>query len=69
MQLENLKTEIINTINAANLPIDAIYYVFKDIMGEITATYSQTLQQEAIEKQKQQEEQNKKEEENKEQEE
>ena len=56
MQLEDFKKEVINVVNDSHLPIDVVYYVFKDIMGEIANTYSQTLQQEAVEKQKQQEE-------------
>ena len=47
-QLNNLKTDLINTINQSGIPIGAIYYLLKDLLVEVTDTYKQTL---AIEKQ------------------
>lgn len=47
-QLNNLKTDLINTINQSGVPVGAVYYLLKDILSEVTDTYKQTL---AIEKQ------------------
>ena len=47
-QLNNLKTDLINTINQSGIPVGAIYYLLKDLLVEVTDTYKQTL---AIEKQ------------------
>lgn len=47
MILNDFKNNIIKIINESSLTIDAVYYVMKDIMGDITATYNLTLQKEA----------------------
>lgn len=47
MLLNDLKNQIVKTINDSNLSIDAIYYVMKDIMNEIISQYNVVLQQEA----------------------
>ena len=47
-QLNNLKTDLINTINQSGIPVGAIYYLLKDLLAEVTDTYKQTL---VIEKQ------------------
>lgn len=47
MILNDFKNNIIEIINESNLTIDAVYYVMKDIMGDITTTYNLTLQKEA----------------------
>ena len=46
MILDNLKNKIIEVVNESNLPVDAIYFVMKDIMSEIVEQYNITLQQE-----------------------
>lgn len=40
---ENLKNQIINDINNNQLPIDAKYYLFKDIMRMIEDSYQEFL--------------------------
>lgn len=40
MELYNLREKIINEINNSGLPIDAIYFVFEQIKGEITSLYN-----------------------------
>lgn len=47
-QLNNLKTDLINTINQSGIPVGVVYYLLKDILSEVTDSYKQTL---AIEKQ------------------
>ena len=47
MVLNDFKNNIIKVINESSLTIDAIYYVMKDIMGDIIEQYNLTLQQEA----------------------
>lgn len=47
-QLNNLKTDLINTINQSGIPVGAIYYLLKDLLVEVTDTYKQAL---VIEKQ------------------
>lgn len=48
MQLTDLQMKISKTINESNLPIDAIYFVFKDIMNEIVDIYNKSLENEKI---------------------
>ena len=45
MQLEKLRQQLSNTINESNLPIDCIYYVLKDVYGEIVSLYNRYLAQ------------------------
>ena len=47
-QLNDLKNNLINTINQSGIPVGVIYYLLKDILSEVTDSYKQTL---AIEKQ------------------
>lgn len=47
MVLNDFKNNIIKVINESSLTIDAIYYVMKDIMGDIIEQYNLTLQKEA----------------------
>lgn len=47
MVLNDFKNNIIKVINESSLTIDAVYYVMKDIMGDITTTYNLALQKEA----------------------
>ena len=44
MQLNNLKNNIAQIINNSNLPIDAVYYVMKDIMNELTTVYNRQIE-------------------------
>lgn len=53
MQLKEFRDEISNVINNAQLPIDAVYYVMKDIMIELETVYYNEI---ALEKQLKQEE-------------
>lgn len=43
MNLIELRQNISNIINQAGLPVDAVYFVMKDIMNEITDLYSQQI--------------------------
>lgn len=43
MNLIELRQNISNIINQAELPVDAVYFVMKDIMNEITDLYSQQI--------------------------
>lgn len=47
MVLNDFKNNIIKVINESSLTIDAVYYVMKDIMGDIVEQYNLTLQKEA----------------------
>ena len=44
MQLNDLKNNITQIINNSNLPVDAVYYVMKDIMNELTAVYNRQIE-------------------------
>lgn len=46
MILDNFKNKIIQDIQQSNLSIDAIYFVFRDIMNEIVDNYNRVLEQE-----------------------
>lgn len=46
MILNDLKNQIITYLNESNLAIDGIYYVMREVMQEVEATYNQVLQQE-----------------------
>lgn len=48
--MEDLRNKLINIINECNLPIEGIYYIFKDVFRELSDQYSVILQ-----KQKQEE--------------
>ena len=42
--MEELRDELINIINECNLPIEGIYYIFKDVFRELSDQYSVVLQ-------------------------
>ena len=42
--MEELRDELINIINECNLPIEGIYYIFKDVFRELSDQYSIVLQ-------------------------
>ena len=46
MLLNDLKQDIIGKLNNSNLPIDAIYYVMREVLLEVETTYNEVLQQE-----------------------
>ena len=48
--MEELRDKLINIINECNLPIEGIYYIFKDVLRELSDQYSIVLQKERQEK-------------------
>lgn len=46
MLLNDTKQDIINILNSSNLPIDAIYYVVREVLQEVEATYNKVLAEE-----------------------
>ena len=61
--LKNLRKQMEDAINSSELPIDAIYFVLKDILNEVTQIYENVAKEEE-QQQAILEEQEKKEEEN-----
>lgn len=53
--MEELRDKLINTINECNLPIEGIYYIFKDVFRELSDQYSIVLQKQKQEKTSQEE--------------
>lgn len=43
--MEDLRDELINLINNSNLPIEGVYYIFKDVFRELTDQYSLVLKE------------------------
>lgn len=43
--MEDLRDELINIINNSNLPIEGVYYIFKDVFRELTDQYSLVLKE------------------------
>lgn len=62
MILKNFRKQIEDIINQSGLPIDAVYFVLKDILSEVTQIYENVAKEEelqaALEKQKKREEKN-----------
>lgn len=52
--LNKTKQAVIDLLNSSELPIDAIFYVMKEVMEAVTATYNQALAQEEAQERKQQ---------------
>lgn len=50
MLLNDTKQQVIDVLNASNLPIDAIYYVMKEVLQEVEQTYSRALAKERDER-------------------
>ena len=48
--MEELRDKLINMINECDLPIEGIYYIFKDVFRELSDQYSIVLQKERQEK-------------------
>lgn len=46
MLLADTKQKVIDILNASNLPIDAIYYVMREVMVDVESTYNRVLQEE-----------------------
>lgn len=44
--IENLRQDIYNIINNCNLPIGTVYFVFKDIFGDVAQAYQTAVKQE-----------------------
>lgn len=53
--MEELRDRLINMINECNLPIEGIYYIFKDVFRELSDQYSIVLQKQRQEKTSQEE--------------
>lgn len=43
--MEQLKQQLLQLVNASNLPLEAIYYVVKDFYRDVDDAYKQALQQ------------------------
>ena len=50
MIFRNFRKQIENIINQSGLPIDAIYFVLKDILNEVTEIYNNEIAKEEIQK-------------------
>lgn len=48
--MEELRDKLINMINECDLPIEGIYYIFKDVFRELSDQYSVVLQKQRQEK-------------------
>lgn len=46
MLLADTKQKVIDVLNTSNLPIDAIYYVMKEVMIDVEQTYNRVLREE-----------------------
>lgn len=55
MILNDFRKKLITTINESNLSIDCIYFVFKDVLSEITENYNMIAKKEQEEANKQEE--------------
>lgn len=42
--MEDLRNKLIDIINECSLPIEGIYYIFKDVFRELSDQYSVILQ-------------------------
>ena len=46
MLLADTKTKVVQILNASGLPIDAIYYVMREVMYEVENAYQKALEEE-----------------------
>lgn len=46
MILRNVEKQIIDVINNSGMPIDAIYYLLKSIMADVTIQYEKQIEME-----------------------
>lgn len=44
--LNNLKNDLVNTINKSNLPVGVLYYIVKDLFMDVQNAYEQALKNE-----------------------
>lgn len=56
--MEELRKKIVKDINEANLPLDCIYYLLKDLFRDIEMQYSSYIQQMEAQKQYKEESKN-----------
>lgn len=45
--IEKFRKEIYDTVNNCQLPIGTVYFIFKDIFGDISQAYQAAVNQEA----------------------
>lgn len=50
MILRDMRKKVEDIINQSGLPIDAIYFVLKDILNEVTEIYNNEIAKEEIQK-------------------
>lgn len=48
MILRDMRKQVENIINQSGLPIDAIYFVLKDILNEVTEIYNNEIAKEEM---------------------
>lgn len=46
MKVEELKENLLKAINGSGLPLSSVYYLFKDLMQDLTDTYITNLNNE-----------------------
>lgn len=46
MILRNVEKQIVDVINNSGMPIDAIYYLLKSIMADVTVQYEKQIEME-----------------------
>ena len=51
--IEDIKSEIINTINSSGLPISVIYYLMSDIYKKLDVEYKTYIEQAKLEEKRQ----------------
>lgn len=44
--MEELKQKLLQVVNTSNLPLEAIYYIVKDLFRDVDDTYQRALRQE-----------------------
>lgn len=42
-KLNNLRNDLVNTINQSGMPVGTIFYLLKDLLTEISNSYKQSL--------------------------
>ena len=43
--VEEVKAQVINTLNQSGLPVSVVYYIMKDVMNGLDATYNDYIKQ------------------------
>lgn len=46
--MEQFRQQLLNTINNAQLPLEAVYYIFKDVYRDLNDTYLEYQRQSAV---------------------